>query len=73
MTTIELLAFDCKICNKTFLSYCYGHYINYCHDGLCFYDNTIGEIHDNHYLNPVMNIRKCKLCSKANQLEEFII
>jgi len=74
MTTRELLAFECPVCHKTFLSYCYGRHITYgcLHDGICFYDNTIGEIHDNHYLNPVKDSRKCLACRKSHQLEEYI-
>ena len=77
MTVRELLWYECKICKKTFLSYSYGQYLRGCynsHDGgICFYDNTLGEIHENSYLNAIEDKRKCIRCNKSNQLEEFII
>ena len=77
MTQTELFWFDCPICHTHFLSYVKGHYL-WCHqedihtDGYCFYDNTIGEIHNNHILNRVKDIRKCRRCRVAQQLEDFI-
>lgn len=76
MTIKTILWFRCRVCNKDFLSYVIGKYIcynnEYHNDGVCFYDNRIGEIHNNHVLNPLKDIRKCKRCNKSNQLEEFI-
>lgn len=77
MTTKILLWFRCKVCNTDFLSYVLGKYLS-CYyedihtEGTCFYDHRIGEIHNNHVLNPLKDIRKCKRCNKSNQLEEFI-
>lgn len=77
MTIKTLFWFRCSVCKKDFLSYVLGKYLN-CYfedihtDGYCFYDNRIGEIHNNHVLNPVKDSRKCRKCSKSNQLEEFI-
>jgi len=77
MTIKELLTFQCMICNKSFMSYCYGHYINLndCytnHERICFYDNTYGEIHSNSYVNPIKNKGKCRKCRKSHQLEEYV-
>lgn len=79
MTIKVLFWFQCYVCNTPFLSYLVGQWlylpdckINHSEFGQCFYDNFIGEIHSNSYLNPVMNMRKCKKCNKANQLTEFL-
>ena len=77
MTIKITLWFKCPVCKKDFLSYVLGHYLT-CYydlihtDGICFYDNRLGEIHNNHVLNAVKDKRKCRACNKANQLEEFI-
>ena len=79
MTTKEILWFDCPICGKPFLSYVYGQYIRICYtlgiheEGVCFYDNTLGEIHNNSYLHAIKNKRKCRKCRVSHQLEEYII
>jgi hypothetical protein len=75
MTVKDLLWFRCRVCKTDFLSYVEGRDMFYCHedsDGQCFYDNKLGEIHNNHVLNPIKQVRKCRKCRKANQLEEFI-
>ena len=77
MTTKIMLWFTCRVCHTDFLSYCLGHYLKCFYfdthtDGTCFFDNRIGEIHNNHVLNTVKDKRKCRKCDKANQLEEFI-
>lgn len=77
MTTKILLWFRCRVCNTDFLSYVIGKYLS-CYyqdihtDGICFYDIRIGEIHNNHVLNPVRGDFKCRKCRKSNQLEDFI-
>jgi hypothetical protein len=73
MTRIVLLWFDCKRCKKPFLSYCEGKYLNCYHheDALCFWDENLGEIHDNSYLNAIENIRECRKCRKGIDLMSF--
>lgn len=77
MTIKYLLWYRCTVCLKDYLGYYYGRFLN-CYledlhtDGICFFDHRIGEIHNNHVLNPLKDSRKCKKCSRANQLEEFI-
>lgn len=79
MTVKELLWFDCPVCKKCFLSYVNGQYLYACmnleihKDGICFYDNQLGELHNNSYLYAIKNKRKCRKCRVANQLEEFMI
>ena len=68
----ELLWFDCPICNKPFMSYCYGKEMFYCHeDSICFYDYQLGEIHNNSYVYAIKNKRKCRKCRVSHQLEEY--
>lgn len=73
MTIKTLLWADCLICKKPFMFYAYGHFIN-CYNEeheVCFYDNNIGEIHNNSYLHCVKSL-KCRKCRIAHQLEEFL-
>ena len=69
MTTKALFWFQCKRCNKMFRKYVIGKWIN-CIDEehqYCFYDNNIGEIHDNSYLYPHIGLI-CRNCSKGENL-----
>lgn len=79
MTIKELFPFDCSVCNRFFMSYLFGHWINdfTCREyhselGLCFYDNNLGELHSISVLNPIKNMRKCQQCRKGNQLTEYM-
>ena len=74
MSKIELLWFDCKRCNKCFLSYVEGKALWNCHpdeDGICFDDENIGEIHLNHYLHAVKGARECRKCRKGLDIMSF--
>ena len=66
--------FNCSRCNKPFMSYLFGRYLFGCHeDTICFYDNTLGEIHDNSYVNPIVDKRKlCRQCRKGTDINEFL-
>ena len=65
--------FECSRCNKPFMSYLYGHYLfDDGHDnGICFVDNTLGEIHDNSYVYPIRGKRLCRKCRKGIDLLSF--
>ena len=72
MTSKTLAWSECPICKRSFMKYVYGHFLP-CdildHEDLCFYDNTIGEFHNNNPLNPLA--QKCYRCRINNQLEMY--
>lgn len=70
----ELVWFDCKRCGKSFMSYITGHRILSCgHDGgACFHDAILGEIHENSYLSPVLNVRECHTCRKGVDITQYV-
>lgn len=73
MTKIALLWFDCRRCNKPFKSYCEGQYI-FClddHDGTCFCDDVMGDIHGNNPLHAIKRERECRRCAKGLDLMSF--
>ena len=73
MTIKTLLWADCSICKKAFMFYAYGHFLrcDITDHEVCFYDNNLGEIHNNHYLHAHKGL-KCRNCRVAHQLEEYL-
>lgn len=75
MTKIALLWFDCRRCGRPFMSYSEGQYLrcdNNDHDGICFEDDIIGDIHGNNYLHAVKNERECRKCRKGLDILLFV-
>lgn len=65
MTTKSLFWFTCIRCKRHFRKYVLGRWLrcdNLEHE-YCFYDNHLGEIHNNSYLNCADGI--CRNCQKG--------
>ena len=74
MTFIDSFWFTCKRCGKTFRGEVNGKPIyDDCEEGSCFRDYSLGEIHDNHYLNTIKGKRECKKCSEHVDLMTYMI
>lgn len=73
MTDAYLAWFDCKRCNKPFLSYVKAT-IYYDKESfeLTVMSKEYGDISDNSYIKSLKHKRECRLCMKGADIQTFI-
>jgi len=72
LVKLELLPYECIVCKKVFLSYFeMKHDEKYFEEHLNERGNTVFELKEISYVNPIKGERKCRRCRKGLQLDMF--